>query len=51
MFKSRIFATRYQALKARRTEPYYNGAEICVKVCGGYVLMDADDYHLWKSQR
>lgn len=51
MFKSRIFATRYQARKARRTEPYFNGAEICVKVCGGYVLMDAADYHLWKSQR
>ena len=51
MFKSRIFATRYQARKARCTEPEFNGAEVCVKVCGGYVLMNADDYRVWKNQR
>ena len=48
---SRIFKNRYQAEKARRTEPFFNGAEICVKVCGGYVLMDADEYRVWKAQK
>lgn len=61
MFKSRIFKTRYQAIKARRTEPFFNGAEVCVKVCSGvdssgepttgYVLMDAEDYRVWRGQK
>lgn len=51
MFKSKIYPTRYQALKARRTDPWFNGAEICVKVCGGYALMDAEDYRIWKMQK
>ena len=25
MFKSKIYPTRYQALKARRTDPWFNG--------------------------
>ena len=41
---SRIFKNRYQAQKARKTEPFFSGAEICVKVCGGYVLMDPEQY-------
>lgn len=48
---SRIFKTRYQAQKARKTEPFFSGAEICVKVCGGYVLMDPDYYRIWKNQK
>ena len=48
---SRIFKNRYQAQKARKTEPFFNGSEICVKVCGGYVLMDPDYYRIWKNQK
>lgn len=48
---SRIFKNRYQADKERRTNPYYNGAEKIIKVCGGYVLMDADDYRIWRMQK
>ena len=51
MFKSRIFKNRYQAEKARKTEPDFNGAEVVVKVEGGYVLMDAADYLVWKKQK
>ena len=51
MIKSRIFKNRYQAEKARRTEPFFNGAEVIVKVEGGYVLMDAVDYRVWRKQK
>lgn len=46
-----IFPTRYQALKARRTNPYFNGSERCVKVEGGYTLMDEQSYQIWKKQK
>ena len=48
---SRIFANRYQAEKARRTEPFFNGAEKVVKVCGGYVLMAATEWETWRRQK
>lgn len=48
---SRIFPTRYQAEKERRTSPFCDGAEKVVKVYGGYVLMDALEYSTWKSTK
>ena len=48
---SRIFKNRYQADKARKTEAFFNGTEKIIKVCGGYVLMDAEEYHIWKMQK
>lgn len=48
---SNIFKNRYQADKARRTDPYFNGAEKVIKVEGGYVLMDAEEYRIWKMQK
>ena len=48
---SRIFKNRYQADKARKTEPFFNGTEKIIKVCGGYVLMNAEEYRNWKMQK
>lgn len=48
---SRIFENRYQAEKARRTEPFFNGAEKVIKVWGGYVLMDPMEWETWKQQK
>ncbi len=46
-----IYKNRYQALKERKTNPYRNGAEKVVKVCGGYVLMTETEYRNWKKQK
>ena len=48
---SRIFKNRYHADKARKTEPFFNGAEKIIKVYGGYVLMDTEEYRIWKMQK
>lgn len=48
---SRIFKNRYQADKARKTEVFFDGAEKIIKVYGGYVLMDAEEYRIWKMQK
>lgn len=48
---SKIYKSRYQADKARKTEPFFNGAEKIIKVYGGYVLMDAEEYRIWKMQK
>jgi NADH:ubiquinone oxidoreductase subunit E len=40
-----IYPTRYQAYKARRY------GEVVVKVCGGYAVMDAAAYRVWKKQK
>lgn len=48
---SRIFKTRYQADKVRKTDPFFNGAEKIIKVEGGYVLMDNEEYRIWKMQK
>ena len=40
-----IYKNRYQAQKAKR------GGEVVVKVEGGYTLMDARDYRIWRSQK
>lgn len=45
------YKNRYQAEKARKTEPCFNGDEIIVKVDGGFVLMDALQYRIWKKQK
>ena len=41
-----IYKTRYQAEKARR-----KGAEIVVKVDGGYAVMTYAEYSVWKNQK
>ena len=46
-----IFETRYQAQKERATNPFFNGTEKVIKVCGGYALMDAAYYRVWKMQK
>ena len=48
---SRIFKNRYQAEKARKTEAFFNGTEKIIKVCGGYVLMDAEEYCIKKKKK
>lgn len=40
-----LYNTRYQA---RKNALSY---EVTVKVCGGYVNMDARDYRIWKNQK
>lgn len=40
-----IYKNRYQAGKDKR------GDEKIVKVNGGYVLMTAEDYRIWKMQK
>ena len=46
-----IFETRYQAQKERATNPFFNGTEKVIKVCGGYALTDAAYYRVWKMQK
>lgn len=46
-----LYKSRYFADKARRTDPWHNSHEIIVKVCGGYRLMDAWQYDVWKKQK
>lgn len=46
-----IYKTRYLACKERKNNPFYNGSEIIVKVGGGYTIMDADKYRIWKKQK
>jgi len=40
-----IYDTRYQASKAA------SGADVIVKVCGGYAIMTPDEYSTWRKQR
>lgn len=40
-----IYSTRYQARKAARSY------EIVVKVFGGYTVMTADAYRVWRKQK
>lgn len=40
-----IYKNRYQSKK------YANGNEVVVKVEGGYVIMDAASYNVWKKQK
>lgn len=46
-----IFKNRYQANKTRKTNPFFNGSEKIVKVCGGYTLMSEEKYRIWKMQK
>ena len=40
-----IYSTRYQARKDA------TGSDVIVKVCGGYVVMDAENYLTWRKNR
>ena len=40
-----LYTTRYYASKAA------NGEDVVVKVCGGYTIMTAADYNVWRHQR
>ena len=40
-----LYTTRYYAHKAA------NGEDVVVKVCGGYTIMTAADYNIWRNQR
>ena len=46
-----IYKNRYQADKARKTDPYHSSDERIVKVSGGYTLMTEHEYSIWKNQR
>ena len=39
-----LYTTRYYARKAA------TGAEVVIKVCGGYTIMAATDYNIWRNQ-
>ena len=40
-----LYTSRYYARKAA------TGAEVVVKVFGGYAIMAAADYNIWRNQR
>ncbi len=40
-----LYTTRYYARKAA------TGADVVVKVCGGYMIMTASNYNIWRKQR
>ena len=42
---TRLYKSRYYAQKAAY------GNEVVVKVCGGYMRMDAADYWVWRKQK
>ena len=40
-----LYLTRYHARKVA------TGSEVIVKVCGGYMIMDAGQYNVWRKQK
>ena len=40
-----LYTNRYYARKAA------TGTDVVVKVCGGYTIMTAADYNIWRNQR
>mgnify|MGYP004695718371 CR=1 FL=1 len=40
-----LYTSRYYARKAT------TGSDVVVKVCGGYTIMAAADYNVWRKQR
>ena len=40
-----LYTSRYYARKDA------TGADVVVKVCGGYTIMTAADYNIWLNQR
>jgi hypothetical protein len=40
-----LYISRYYARKAA------TGADVVVKVCGGYTITTAADYNIWRNQR
>lgn len=40
-----LYSSRYYARKAATVN------EVVVKVCGGYMVMSAADYNIWRNQR
>lgn len=43
--ESGLYTSRYYARKDA------TGDEVVVKVCGGYRIMSASDYNVWRKQR
>lgn len=43
--RSGLYISRYYAKKAA------SGADVVVKVDGGYKIMDAAQYNIWRAQR
>lgn len=43
--KTGLYTSRYYAKKAA------SGGEVVVKVCGGYTIMSASEYRIWKKQK
>lgn len=41
-----VFKNRYQATKAKE-----KSSDVVVKVCGGYIVMDARQYQEWRKQK
>ena len=46
----------YDAITGLYTSRYYarkgaTGADVVVKVCGGYTIMTSADYNIWRIQR
>jgi len=46
-----IYKTRNEADTVRKTDPWHSSDEVIVKVEGGYTLMTADEYQIWKGQK
>lgn len=46
-----IYKNRYQAEKARDSDPCHNSDDKIIKVCGGYVIMSPWQYEIWKKQK
>ena len=40
-----LYSSRYYACKVATAD------EVVVKVCGGYKIMSAADYNVWRNQR
>lgn len=40
-----LYTSRYYACKST------TGTDVVVKVCGGYTIMTAADYNVWRNQR
>lgn len=46
-----IYETRYKAEKEKKTNPWIRSDSVIVKVNGGYVIMTAEEYRIWKNQK
>lgn len=46
-----LFETRYAAKKEKKNNPFYNGSDVIVKVCGGYTIMSPEEWAIWRKQK